>query len=50
MTKTFAVYRRCSMNTYESIVTQVERGIGYAGIIAYSVLVFVAVVRLTIGA
>ena len=29
---------------------QIERGIGYAGIIAYSVLVFVAVVRLTIGA
>lgn len=35
---------------YDSIVTQVERGIGYAGIIAYAVLVFVASVRLIIGA
>lgn len=38
------------MNTYESIVTQVERGIGYAGIIAYSVFVFVAATKLIIGA
>lgn len=34
---------------YGSIVTQVERGIVYAMCIAYSVVVFVASVRLIVG-
>lgn len=34
---------------YESLVNQVERGIGYASIIAYSVLVLVAATKLIIG-
>lgn len=34
---------------YDSIVTQVERGIVYAVCIAYSVLVFVAATKLIVG-